>query len=151
MQPLPEALWGGAASGHGKDGGVVSGRWHVYPEMAAAGLWTTPSDLALAILFIEKSFRQAEMANRLISSKQIQEMLTVQIKDMGLGPMLSNTEETIEFYHPGVNEGFQSFWKGKFSRAGGPVKGYVLMMNTLGAKGDLRSEIDQLLNGPRAP
>src|SRR6478735_6983144 len=45
-QPLPPDLHSRAASGHLRDGSVVPGGWHVYPEIAAAGLWTTASDLA---------------------------------------------------------------------------------------------------------
>ena len=44
-QPLPAALKGREAAGYKSDGSMVVGRWHTYPEMAAAGLWTTPSDL----------------------------------------------------------------------------------------------------------
>ncbi len=36
-QPLPPGLAARAASGTRADGTVVPGRWHVYPEMAAAG------------------------------------------------------------------------------------------------------------------
>ena len=28
----------------------VNGKYHIYPEQAAAGLWTTPSDLAKYII-----------------------------------------------------------------------------------------------------
>ncbi|HUQ90745.1 MAG TPA: serine hydrolase domain-containing protein [Bryobacteraceae bacterium] len=46
-QPLPEGMRENAATGHDRNGNPIKGRWHVYPEMAAAGLWTTPTDLAL--------------------------------------------------------------------------------------------------------
>jgi CubicO group peptidase (beta-lactamase class C family) len=45
-QPLPEARWEQAATAYESDGEEVEGKWHIYPEMAAAGLWTTPTDLA---------------------------------------------------------------------------------------------------------
>jgi CubicO group peptidase (beta-lactamase class C family) len=45
-QPLPDALRSRAATGHRRNGRPVNGRWHTYPEMAAAGLWATPEDLA---------------------------------------------------------------------------------------------------------
>src|SRR5262245_10533451 len=45
-QPPPDACRALTAQGYYADGTPVEGRWHVYPEMAAAGLWTTPSDLA---------------------------------------------------------------------------------------------------------
>ena len=40
-QPLPAPLAATTAAGHYQDGRIVRGRWHLYPEMAAAGLWTT--------------------------------------------------------------------------------------------------------------
>ncbi len=46
MQPLSADWLKQAASGHRQDGSLVKGKIHVYPEMAAAGLWTTPTDLA---------------------------------------------------------------------------------------------------------
>jgi CubicO group peptidase (beta-lactamase class C family) len=45
-QPLPDAIRKSAASGYRGNGKVVDGKIHIYPEMAAAGLWTTPTDLA---------------------------------------------------------------------------------------------------------
>jgi hypothetical protein len=43
---LPAALRAGAATPYNTDGTPVEGGFHTYPEMAAAGLWTTPTDLA---------------------------------------------------------------------------------------------------------
>src|SRR5580704_14739404 len=54
-QPLPAALASRAATGTYPDGKSVAGKWHVYPEMAAAGLWTTPTDLAKFGIQIAKS------------------------------------------------------------------------------------------------
>ena len=45
-QPLPADWRKKAATGYRSDGREVEGKIHVYPEMAAAGLWTTPTDLA---------------------------------------------------------------------------------------------------------
>ncbi|MEM9931699.1 MAG: serine hydrolase domain-containing protein, partial [Bacteroidota bacterium] len=47
QNPLPEQHHARAATGYHSDGSEVAGKWHVYPEMAAAGLWTTPSELIL--------------------------------------------------------------------------------------------------------
>lgn len=46
-EPLPLSLRSDAAHGYGPNGDPVPGGFHIYPEMAAAGLWATPSDLAL--------------------------------------------------------------------------------------------------------
>jgi CubicO group peptidase (beta-lactamase class C family) len=55
-QPLPEKLRAQAASGYNREGVKVSGDWHVYPEMAAAGLWTTASDLARYALGVQRAY-----------------------------------------------------------------------------------------------
>ncbi|MFK7817287.1 MAG: serine hydrolase domain-containing protein, partial [Planctomycetaceae bacterium] len=61
QQPLPAALHDRAASGHRsrsffRKGSVVRGEWHVYPEQAAAGLWTTPSDLARFLIAVQRAY-----------------------------------------------------------------------------------------------
>src|SRR5215467_1367413 len=56
-QPLPPARAPYASSGTYPNGTTMHGKWHVYPEMAAAGLWTTPSDLAKFAIEIALSRR----------------------------------------------------------------------------------------------
>ena len=53
------------ASGTYADGKVVHGRWHIYPEMAAAGLWTTPTDLSK--FAIEIALSKHGKSNRVLS------------------------------------------------------------------------------------
>ncbi len=52
--PLPAALKHSAVTGHLRDGRPIEGKWRVYPEKAAAGLWTTPTDVALCLIEIIK-------------------------------------------------------------------------------------------------
>jgi CubicO group peptidase (beta-lactamase class C family) len=54
-EPLPKKLTVRAARGHGQSGQKIRGNWHVYPEMAAGGLWTTPSDLARLVIELQRS------------------------------------------------------------------------------------------------
>src|SRR5262249_27971513 len=72
-QPLPGRLQDRAASGHHRYGCRVSGRWHVYPEMAAAGLWTTPSDLARFAIEVQRALRGE---SRVLEARTAQLMLT---------------------------------------------------------------------------
>ncbi|WP_442870119.1 serine hydrolase domain-containing protein [Bradyrhizobium sp. CCBAU 45394] len=44
-QPLPPPFAKRAARGHPLNGTEIEGGYHVYPEMAAAGPWTTAADL----------------------------------------------------------------------------------------------------------
>jgi CubicO group peptidase (beta-lactamase class C family) len=55
-QPLPDDLRQAAVSGHRSDGSPIAGGYHIYPEQAAAGLWTTPSNLARWALALSASF-----------------------------------------------------------------------------------------------
>ncbi len=100
-QPLPSDLEANAAAGHRGDGAMLKGRWHTYPEMAAAGLWTTPSGLARVVLEIQKG------GGRVLKPATQREMLTQVLGDYGLGFCLAETEGHKSFAHGGSNEGFQ--------------------------------------------
>jgi len=103
-QPLPPARAAMTAGGVYADGKPVHGKWHVYPEMAAAGLWTTPTDLAKFAIEIARS-KQGK-SNKVLAQKTVQEMLTPQSKDFGIGFAVSR-ERPGEFGHDGADEGFQ--------------------------------------------
>jgi CubicO group peptidase (beta-lactamase class C family) len=111
-----------AASGHHADGSVVPGKWHLYPEMAAAGLWTTPSDLAQVAIEVAKS--KHGKSNRVLSKASIQEMLTIQKAPVGIGFFLDAKSDF--FGHDGDDEGFQAALMA-FSDSG---KGAVVMANS---------------------
>ena len=104
-QPLPKKLQSSAASGHDANGKTIAGNFHVYPEMAAAGLWTTPSDLALFAIEVQKSF--SGKSDKLLSQKMGEQLLTVQKGEWGLGLRLSGKDDAERFGHNGANEGFQ--------------------------------------------
>lgn len=102
--PLPEVRRGDAAGGHRSDGKLLPGRYHTYPEMAAAGLWTTPTDLARFLLEIDKG-RHGRSA--IISEAMAREMTTAQKPGYGLGFSLSGIGPAMGFGHGGSNEGFK--------------------------------------------
>ncbi|NTV82057.1 MAG: serine hydrolase, partial [Candidatus Aminicenantes bacterium] len=103
-QPLPESRRNEAASGHRSDGKVLAGRHHTYPEMAAAGLWTTPTDLAKFLLEIERARRGA---SSVLSQATAREMTTAQKPGYGLGLSLNGLGSAANFGHGGSNEGFK--------------------------------------------
>jgi CubicO group peptidase (beta-lactamase class C family) len=96
QQPLPESLRAQAAQAYQANGKPIEGGWHTYPEMAAAGLWTTPSDLARFAIEVRKEATGAT-----------KEMLTRQKDDWGLGLGLSGEGKSFHFGHGGANEGYR--------------------------------------------
>ncbi len=54
-QPLPSPFDRNAARAQSGEGKSMGARWHIYPEMDAAGLWTTPTDLARFLIEVERS------------------------------------------------------------------------------------------------
>lgn len=104
-QPLPESRAGEAARGYRADGTMVPGRWHTYPEMAPAGLWTTPTDLAKWALAIAAAQKGAD--TMVLPQAIAEQMLTVQKGSFGIGPSLGGTGRTFRFGHGGANEGYR--------------------------------------------
>jgi CubicO group peptidase (beta-lactamase class C family) len=105
-QPLPATLRPDSATPYRYDGAPVTGGAHTYPEMAAAGLWTTPTDLARFAIEIQRSLRGE--ANHVISMEMTRQMLTAGQGNWGLGPAISGSPENPYFAHDGVDEGFES-------------------------------------------
>jgi len=106
-QPLSDDIRRMAASGHRPDGSVVSGKIHIYPEMAAAGLWTTPIDLAKFAIEIQLSLQGK--SNRVLSKAMTEKMLTPFIEDfVALGFFLDKKGKTVYFQHGGADEGFRA-------------------------------------------
>ena len=54
-QPLPASREEQAARAHDRNGARMGDPWHVDPEQAAAGLWTTPTDLAKFLIEAQQS------------------------------------------------------------------------------------------------
>lgn len=102
----PDAAWANdCASGHDDQGTVIPGKWHVYPELAAAGLWTTAADLALVTLEIQRA--AARRQPRVLDPEAADDMLRPQVAGhIGLGPFLRDPGPAERFFHSGGNEGF---------------------------------------------
>jgi CubicO group peptidase (beta-lactamase class C family) len=118
-QPLPESRTDEAATGYKSGGRPVEGRYHTYPEMAAAGLWTTPTDLARLILEVQRSY--AGESNRILSREMTAAMLTRGIGSHGLGPGIDGASDSLRFSHGGANEGFRALFTGFVTRRQGAV------------------------------
>jgi hypothetical protein len=83
----------------------VKGGAHTYPEMAAAGLWTTPSDLGRLAMEVEKEYAGA--STKILSQETAKQYLTRQKGDWGLGISVLGEGPTLQFTHGGANEGYR--------------------------------------------
>lgn len=97
-----------AATGYLPDGSITKGKKHLYPEMAAAGLWTTAEDLAKFIVNIQQMLKGKR--GTILSQDMTNKMLTPFVEDFtGLGFFLDEKiKDQIYFKHDGWNEGFSS-------------------------------------------
>jgi CubicO group peptidase (beta-lactamase class C family) len=105
-QPLPGEQAKRTATGHYSDRSLVAGKWHIYPEMAAAGLWTTPSDLARFAVGVQGAL--AGRSEQTLSQGMARQMLTEQKNHYGLGFALEGSGPTLRFAHGGRDEGFDA-------------------------------------------
>jgi CubicO group peptidase (beta-lactamase class C family) len=160
-QPLPARLARSAASAHDAEGRPIHGKWHVYPELAAAGLWTTPSDLARFALAVQQAIDGR--SNRIFTLTLVADMLTPRAGgSYGLGLGVSGEGSAQRFGHTGGNEGFRCELVAYMHRGqgavvmtngdnGGPLIGEILrgIAAEYGWPGYLRPEIDVVAVAPR--
>ncbi len=108
QQPLPSDTRKKAATGYRSDGKAVAGKIHVYPEMAAAGLWTTPTDLAK--FAIESQLSLAGKSNKVLSKEMTAKMVAPFIPSdpVGLGFFSEKHGAATYFGHGGADEGFRA-------------------------------------------
>ena len=100
--PLPDALHEKAATGYRANGDEVESKWPIHPEMAAAGLWTTPSELVQYALEIQDVLQSGQ--DGILSYQTVLQMLDAESGTYGLGPSV----EDHMFGHAGANVGFQA-------------------------------------------
>jgi CubicO group peptidase (beta-lactamase class C family) len=127
-QPLPPARQKQAARAHNPQGQRVADPWHVYPEQAAAGLWTTPTDLAR--FAIEVQLELLGRSSKVLSQAMAREMITpVGVGPFAVGFQISRQGEGWYFDHGGSNFGFQC------DLIAHRLKGYGAVIMTNGAAG----------------
>jgi CubicO group peptidase (beta-lactamase class C family) len=133
-QPLSPERDRNAARAHDGRGLSMGDKWHVYPELAAAGLWTTPTDLAKFAIEIQKSLQG--QSNRVLSKASVRDMLSpVGVGEYGVGLALEKRGQGWYFQHGGSNWGFLCQLQAH------KLKGYGLVVMTNASSGQLISEI----------
>ena len=122
-QPLPASFDRNAARAHSREGKAMGAKWHVYPEQAAAGLWTTPSDLARFVIEVQRA--SSGQSNRVLSRAIVNEMLSpVGVGDYAVGFAVQKMGQGWYFAHGGSNWGFRG------TLLAHKVKGYGLVIMT---------------------
>ena len=124
-QPPSAADIARCAFGFGDDGAPLPGGFRVQPELAAAGLWTTPYDLALMVIGIVHS--RAGRPGAFLNQALAIEMLKPGAGGAGLGTII---DDKGMFWHNGGNGGFRSLY------VGDPVSGNGMAAMTNGDKGE---------------
>jgi CubicO group peptidase (beta-lactamase class C family) len=105
-QPLSPARDTTAARAHDRSGAARDVKWHVYPELAAAGLWTTSPDLARFGIELQKSIQGK--SNRVLNRAMANEMASpVGVGPFAMGMQMNKTGEGWYLNHGGSNWGFQ--------------------------------------------
>jgi CubicO group peptidase (beta-lactamase class C family) len=136
-QPLSPERDKSAARAHDRAGNSRDAKWHVYPELAAAGLWTTAPDLARFGIELQKSLQGN--SNAVLSRAMAMEMATpVGVGPFAIGMQIAQRGEGWYLSHGGSNWGFQCLLIVH------KLKGYGLAVMTNGDSGGrLASEIQQ--------
>lgn len=134
-QPISKD-WSNKSAAYNGQGERYSGGWHNYPEQAAAGLWTTPSDLAKYMIAIQETM--VGNTNPVLSQDMVQQMLTKDTLGYGLGPALRHSGDSLMFGHGGKNAGFTNDMRAWAYRGEG-----IVVMTSADRGGSLIREIER--------
>ena len=105
-QPISAALAARAARAHNGAGRRMGAPWHIYPEQAAAGLWTTPSDLARFAIEVQRAIRGPKGA--VLTQAFAREMIApTGAGDYAVGLSIAKDGQGWYFSHGGSNWGYQ--------------------------------------------
>ena len=105
-QPLPQDRRDEAAVGHSVRKSLET-KWGIVVEMARAGLWTTPTDLARFTLNIMLTYNGE--FDGMLSREMVNQMLTPQIGGMGLGINVQGEGRDLFFFHAGSLPGYRCY------------------------------------------
>jgi len=103
-QPLA-AQTADVALGHDEAGHPIPGGFHIYPEMAAAGLWTNATDLARFVIEVQNA---TYGRGKVLSRETARQMLTPQPGGWGLGFKVTGQGKALSFFHDGSNAGYKA-------------------------------------------
>jgi CubicO group peptidase (beta-lactamase class C family) len=123
------------ATGYYSDGKEVAGKYHIYPEKAAAGLWTNPADLCRYIIETQLSYNGK--SSKVLTPEMTRLRLAPVLEDAALGVFVAKKGEYKYFTHNGGNEGFTCLYAGCLDNG----EGVVIMTNS-----DNSAILDEVIN-----
>ncbi|WP_276485638.1 serine hydrolase domain-containing protein [Paraflavitalea pollutisoli] len=111
------------ATGYKRNGDEVRGKYFVYPEKAAAGLWTTPTDLCKYMMEIQQAYQGK--SSKVLNQEMVKLHVTPYKNDVALGTFIQNRNGALYFDHTASNEGFTGVFIAGLTNG----KGAVVFMN----------------------
>jgi len=123
-QPPDKSRGSLLATGYKADGKEVKGKYHIYPEQAAAGLWTNPEDLCKYIIGTQLSYNGE--SSKVLTPEMTKLRLTPVLEDAALGVFIWKKGDLKYFSHNGGNEGFTCQYIGCLDNG----EGVVIMTNS---------------------
>jgi len=112
------------ATGYKSNGNEVPGKYFVYPEKAAAGLWTTPTDICKYILEIQQAYQGK--SSKVLNQEMVKLHVTPYKNDVAMGTFIQNRNGEKYFDHTASNEGFSGLFIGGLTNG----KGAAIFVNS---------------------
>jgi CubicO group peptidase (beta-lactamase class C family) len=112
------------ATGYKSNGDEVPGKYFVYPEKAAAGLWTTPTDICKYILEIQQAYQGK--SSKVLNQEMVKLHVTPYKDDVAMGTFVQNGDGEKYFNHTAGNEGFSGLFIGGLTNG----KGAAIFVNS---------------------
>lgn len=112
------------ATGYKSNGNEVQGKYFVYPEKAAAGLWTTPTDICKYIVEMQQAYQGK--SSKVLNQEMVKLHVTPYKNDVAMGTFLQNRNGEKYFVHSASNEGFTGYFLAGLTNG----KGVALFVNS---------------------
>lgn len=123
-QPPPPDQRKNLATGYKKNGTEVLGKYFVYPEKAAAGLWTTPTDICKYLIEMQLAYNGK--SSKVLNQEMVKLHVTPYKDDVAMGTFLQIRNDEKYFVHSASNEGFTGYFLGGLTNG----KGVALFVNS---------------------
>lgn len=124
------------ATGYDLDNHEIGGKYYLFPEQAAAGLWTTPTDWARCI--VETQLAYQGKSSKVLTSEMTRLRLTPYVdSSMALGVRLLKKGSNLYFTNEGYGAGFSSLYYGSLTNG----DGFVIMVNSDNGSVNIISEL----------